>query len=575
MTVAEEAAAARSHRATQQTRTKFRIAMVGCGPRGLFALEALSRKLLASGTTLPIAITIYDPAVHPGAGNVYAIDQPHFLRMNFASDRIDAWKKGNDRPNGSPSLVDWLAEHRPEMASPDGFVPRAVVGEYLHKCFLDVVQSLKPFAAIDMRREAVTSVERVETVWNLATATGSREFDEVVMAVGHEGWRPPTELPRVERNRLVDCVFPVQRQLSLARIRSGQRVAVRGFGLTSIDAILALTEGRGGRFRWSADECVYESSGDEPAVIIPYSRTGRPMLAKPVQSKMTLPAELRNVWRRGRATITGTRRPVDRRSFQRDIWKPIEESAARALQLVTNAHGGGGPDDTSQVREWFQGWRTATFDSQLALDVMRTSLSVATGRKQPDLAWAIGEAWRNLYPALVECVSHGGLGDEVWPDFQSVAGEMERLSFGPPAENLARILALVDAGIVDLRFVAGASITSDSTSLELATVRDATAVDVIVNAVIPSPLELSRQGPLSPMLQRGLIHRCNPFTGIKIDSSGRAVSDAHDDAEGLTVFGRVTEGCVLGNDTLNRELHPQIENWAASLLHRLSLRSIV
>jgi diaminopimelate decarboxylase len=36
-------------------------------------------------------------------------------------------------------------------------------------------------------------------------------------------------------------------------------------------------------------------------------------------------------------------------------------------------------------------------------------------------------------------------------------------------------------------------------------------------------------------------------------------------ASGLSVFGRATEGWVVGNDTLSRTLHQQIENWAETI----------
>ena len=54
-----------------------------------------------------------------------------------------------------------------------------------------------------------------------------------------------------------------------------------GLGSTFIDAALELTEGRGGAFaRNAAGALVYSPSGQEPAKILPFSRTGLPMSPK-------------------------------------------------------------------------------------------------------------------------------------------------------------------------------------------------------------------------------------------------------------------------------------------------------
>jgi hypothetical protein len=67
----------------------------------------------------------------------------------------------------------------------------------------------------------------------------------------------------------------------MVQIPAGAKVAMQGIGLTFIDAVLELTEGRGGRFERAADGTLsYKASGKEPKVIIPFSRTGLPMTPK-------------------------------------------------------------------------------------------------------------------------------------------------------------------------------------------------------------------------------------------------------------------------------------------------------
>ncbi|EAQ80543.1 hypothetical protein DSM3645_14395 [Blastopirellula marina DSM 3645] len=549
----------------RDSHSTYSLAIVGCGPRGLYCLESFARVFAQQSLAVPVVITIFEPSRDPGAGNIYAVDQPHFLRMNYANERIDAWRDCQERPKSNLSLVEWLERHHPTLANPDGYSPRAVVGEYLHDCFLQVCDQISESFVVKICRQKVTNVERLESMWKVSTEQDSILVHDVVVTVGHEGWRAPASLPPVDSKRFIKSVFPVDRQLSMACVPPGRRVAVRGFGLTWIDAALALTEGRGGHFVRQQGALCYKPSGAEPAAILPYSRTGRPMLAKPVKTRMTIPSQWDEIWKDGSRQISEVTRPIDQGAFWEKIWKQILDSAAAALQVTSpNA------ETSATISQWFEWWRTSNFDSRLTLNLMQQSVDVALGRIPPNAPFALGEAWRQLYPALINCINHGGLCEEAWPAFRQIEVEMERLAFGPPAENVRRILALEKVGVVDLSFVSGATLASDAASLRLVTPQNRSDVDLVINAVIPSPLETRSNGPIAAMFQRGILSRQNRHIGFDVDEKGGPTASTHSDAAGLTVFGRVTDGCILGNDTLSRQLHPEIENWAASIVPRLS-----
>ncbi len=495
-------------------------------------------------------IVIFEPSPHPGAGTVYAPDQPHHLRMNFATQHIDAWIDDRHRTPDQLNLTDWLANHYPESAAPEGYASRAIVGEYLHDCFRQVLKTITRFANVSHVREKVADIERVGDTWRIQSASGVLDVHEVVLTVGHEGWRvgeSSDERRLGSRQRYVKSVFPVRRQLSPERVPTGCTVAVRGFGLTWIDAALSLTEDRGGWFEPTASGFVYRANGDEPRVIYPFSRTGRPMLAKPIHSLIKLPQSLGSIWEEGRNLLENTLRPVGKAEFYELIWRPILTTAQRALDETQTK---------ASVKNWWNDWRSSRFTSSQTLDAMRQSIAVARGEIHPTPAWALAEAWRNLYSTIVTLVSHGGLNEDAWGDFRFIAAEMERIAYGPPAENLARIVALIDAGIVDLRHIAD----TDETLLKQ------NDIDVVVNAVLPAPTNPAPDGPMSKLLERGQISRLNRFTGIDINSAGRPRSRTGLTQENIAIFGRTTEGCVLGNDTLSRRLHSHIENWSTEVV---------
>lgn len=547
------------------------MAVVGCGPRGMYCLDSLSRRLAQEERSRAVSVTIFEPAASPGAGYVYAIDQPHFLRMNFAAKYIHAWREQDAGRAESPSLVEWLGRARPELADPEAYVPRAIVGEYLTECFQRVVRRLTAVARVEVRRERVLDIVRVGDLWKLTSSAETLDVDEVMLAVGHEAWRPSAPAMQIPGASYVDQVFPTERQLSCLQIPPRQRVAVRGFGLTWIDAALAFTEGRGGDFCWDGDRCTYESSGDEPSVLLPFSRTGRPMLAKPIESRMQLPSGLAEVWEAGRRNLNRVSRPISRAALSNAVWGSIVKTAAEAIRCVHGRWPKGNALFADDIQRWFATWTTGPCDAAKTVLLLQQSVDVATGRTQPDIAWALGESWRRLYPALVQRISHGGLEDDAWPDFLQLAAEMERLAFGPPAENVGRILALVDCGLVDFSFLAGAHLKQSSGEVVLCNANRSTPVDVCVNAVIASPTGWDPKGPLAQLAAGQWIRRMNTYTGVEIDTQARPLSDLPDAPQGLAITGRATEGCVLGNDTLSRKLHSHLDSWAASVVERILL----
>ncbi len=556
-------------------RESYRIAIVGCGPRGLYCLDSLSQELVRRqsgryGThfveeqrfrdegDLPnsemprrLEIVIFEPSPHPGAGVVYALDQPRHLRMNFATQFIDAWI---DDPHRSPeqlNLTNWLALRYPEYGSPQGYAPRSIVGEYLHDCFQHVLRRTTQFADVVHRQEQVTDITRVGQGWRVRTANEVMDVDEVVLAIGHEGWHcSQSAIKPLANQQYIASVFPVREKLSPERVPRGCSVAVRGFGLTWIDAALSLTEGRGGRFEASGNGFIYHASGDEPRVLCPFSRTGRPMLAKPIRSRLDIPRQVDEIWETGRKLLGTLPKPVCKTRFHADILRPILNAAERVLDTM---------ESEGNVQVWWDDWRTNAFTPRRALDEIQRSIAVAHGESPPTPAWALAEAWRHLYPALIELVSHGGLTEDAWEEFQPVATEMERIAYGPPAENLARIVALIEAGIVDLQYVASPNGMQNQDDF-----------DVIINAVIPAANAPAPNGPLSKLLDNSEIRPLNRFTGIEIDSAGCPQSKTGETPPRLAIFGRTTEGCVLGNDTLSRRMHPHIENWAAKTVATLT-----
>ncbi|KLU05970.1 hypothetical protein RISK_001821 [Rhodopirellula islandica] len=517
-----------------QSNAPVRLAIVGCGPRGLQCLDALFRKL-SSDELARIEITVFEPSTFPGAGCIYNPKQPRMLRMNFASQHIDFWKVDSNQPTPrSGSLIGWLDRNYPEYAASDQFVPRAVVGEYLHECFESVCRRLRRWTKLTVVRRRVKSIRSVTdstsgSGWLLWDGEDESSFDRVVLTTGHEGLRGSGTVPSSDRETFV---FPVETQLSIERVPADCDVWLRGFGLTAIDAIMMLTEGRDGRFEPNDTLPNYVRSGMEPHQIAVHCRSGRPMLAKPT-AKVEPITEV--FWDPYRARLRECESQHGKLKFHHDIWRILCEAAAGSM-----VHSGISvtPRD---VEEWFRGWSRYKMDEAAARRAMLQSYGVATGSRTIDIPFALGDAWRRLYPQIVKSVSFGGLADKQYKAFQQVAKEMERIAFGPPAESVAKLLRLMREGLVKL---SDQSVAPDGA--------------VVVNAVIASPSQADETGPLSQLILRGDVEVDSLTQAIRVSESGHVLGRR----KGLAVFGRATEGWIVGNDTLSRTLHSQIQNWA-------------
>ena len=635
------------------------VAIVGCGPKGLYAFEAFAAELRERPTA--VDIHLFEPHPFPGAGPVYDPRQPDHLRLNFENRAVDAWRPV-DRPLAAPDFCAWLERRHPDHANPSGHAPRALVGRYLHECFQQVLRSLPDTVHVEIHRQRVGRIEPADrktsmlrpspdnrsrsTIcdgprWRIfvegddelaSTAPDAGLFDEVLIAVGHAAGPPAiqrTGSDAAGTSRYVPFVFPgvdtpvrgvahlpavsaTQRApkklpqrpgetgpRSLDEIPAGTRVAIRGFALTWIDATLSLFEGRGGRFEplGQAGQLRYIPSGQEVSCVFPMSRTGHPVLAKPISTVGPVDDRLQDLWKsaRHRLTLLGSamRRQApaelsDATASASVIHPAVDLIIEELVDVAALAHGAATPSGPSEpiecsrrrLRDWLISRAFGPISRRSARAVIREmelSLRVAHHAAPASGSWALAESWRALYPTLVEIVGHGGLPEAAWPDFRALHAAMERLAFGPPAGNLARILALIEASRIDLSALQDVEVVPGHEGYQLRSHRPSgnapprtIEVDWLVDAVIArAGVDLDPSTLLGGLHRRGAISLQPGTDGLRIRHDGRCLDETGHPVPGLSAIGRVTEGCVLGNDTLSRQLHDHPERWARATRNRI------
>lgn len=495
------------------------VAIIGLGPKGLYALDALCQAA-RDVPSIRFKVHIFDPSPHLGAGPIYDPNQPDILVMNFPAQKIDAWTRGR-----GPDLLRWLEDNGRPVAAGD-YVPRAEVGRYLTWSFAKVIAGAPSNIHLTVHSEPVCVLAQSSGGWTLLP--NGLEADEVLVTTGHQDWTRKTA-PSVAGH--IGSPFPMDERLSTTNVPPGASVACKGFALTFLDTMLALTEGRGGAFTRTEQGYAYHASGDEPGVIAPFSRTGRPMRAK-VEAGHFIPPQDAAFWTSRRSEFDALLSTGAAATFQDTVWPALQQIADKTL--------GCAPGTSAAT---FADWQGSVFDADRCRAELRRGYAIAMGLSSPDIYWALGEAWRQCYPRLVGWISHRELSQPDAAAFRTVAAEMERLAFGPPAQNIGKLISLEETGLVSLNHL-----------------DRALAADVTVDATIPPAGAEALSSPLKGLLQDGHLS-VGALGGIIVD--GRAQAQVNRTATpGLSVIGRATEGCVLGNDTLSRALHHLPERWA-------------
>ena len=574
----------------------FKIAIVGLGPKGLYSFERILAQLQANPVKEKVEIHIFNKTRFMGSGDVYRSDQPGYMLMNFSNKHINMWTEESPPPvvKNPLSLSEYIAleKQTPLEELEPLYALRATVGGYLENGFAQLSQNIPENVTLQQHIAEVRSIEKTEEGYSIGftqrTKTGRLTgFQHILVSTGHQLHK---ETASKTIHNTVPFIYPVQQKLK--GVTEQDTVAVKGMGLTFIDAVLALTEGKGGLFTKANDgKLIYKASGKEPKQIFPFSKSGWPMMPK-YDSHLDDDTELyvkslKSINPR-KLSFKNEILPLIERDMEYTWYKTLFPHAKQVLGYHPNYN-----VISSQIHIFHQmhpGYVRFSLESLMEPEFnpgksihqnIVEYLKAFTRENRNILHEAqlrAASVWRKISPIFNEIYSFSGLDAASHKEFDShYFGKLNRIAYGPPPENLKKILALANTSIVDFQFARSPSIEPYESGFILRNDISEMYCDVLVDARIPkNSLEKESTGLFTNLCENQLAQpyinsdkNCSYAPGIlEIDQNGNLINP-QGVSENITLYGTPTEGIVHDNDTLSRNRNNFAGPWARAVIQHL------
>ncbi|MDP5045379.1 MAG: FAD/NAD(P)-binding protein [Leeuwenhoekiella sp.] len=571
------------------------IAIIGIGPRGLAALEALYIAKQEKALKTKLNVLLFEEAAYPGAGKIWSPQQVVTNLSNISERHLSAGLQG--RPEirfdnlyiaSFPGYQEWITTDADEIktAAVDYFPPRAKLGAYLNARFESIKNALLGVDCATLIANKVTHVETTQTGCLITDETHKKyHTDEVVLTIGHQATQLSDQLKAWEKHtkefshlKLYKDPYPVG-ALETETITPDAVVALRGFGLSMVDQVRALTLGFGGTFTNSENglKFKYHPSATAPKKLIVFSLDGLPPAPKPVNSAI-------DSWFEPTVDeITHFRDELDSALKKPELIidatfliKALATLTASVFKRLAHKARYYSSDETyleSLVETIIRKPETRhslVLDKNLpALDQMEMLLEMAFGKQKISLDYCLGQVWRYALGILYHDYTHLDISDVAMIDIVSYIEASKRYSYGPPVASLQQLIAVAEAGVLDLNFVENPEIKLTPQGWQLFKNGKVSTANVMVNSVIDPPQLIAVNSPVvQHLLDDHKVDAVSYKLGLHTLQDGRIISSAGNSNQHIALLGRLAKGSVIGVDDLIECFGKPARKWAEGVLNR-------
>lgn len=565
---------------------RFDAVIVGGGPRGVATVLRLVARVRAEGAA-PLRVALLD-ALAIGPGATWRLDQPAAYLNNTQADATTVHPDDSTRMSGPPApgpdLVDWARRVRAEGAHPAGdwvveeasaltgatFPTRRLQGVY----YRDQLEAAAGTGAVELTEVLGRAVDLEGTgaERTVVLEDGRRlSAPAVVLAQGMVQGRRSREVEELagfaarHGLRYVEPGMPAERDFT--GLPAGQDVLVRGLGANLFDVLGQLAAEWGGEFEPVEGDphgrLRYLPSGREPRLLVG-SRRGVPYRSKPEGGRSVRPFVPR--WASPEwFTALAARGGID---FADEVWPVLGREFARVYlealgELRPQAVGGdwlAGLEAASTVEEIDAVLEAAIGEEEWTWALEELHRPTRDEEVGPD-GWArlvrrlirdelgsMSDPWR--HPRAAVNGAMGALRREVgrltargaftgvslardvlgWFDGDSLA-----LASGPPAERVRLVLALLEAGVVEL-LGPGTAVEADEDAGLFRASSAVTGREVSSSVLLETRMSKGKVPDTDDPLLRALLDsgraRIHTMDGVETHSMEATGAEIAEDAEG-------------------------------------------
>lgn len=592
---------------------RYSVTILGMGPRGLSVLERIAA--LAGSRQILLDINLIEPGeCGPGA---HAVRQPQHLLINTVASQVTMFPAPGAVQLApacqTPSLTAWARQsgyrrvgdsyyRLPGVGvaiTESDYLPRSLLGEYLAWAYQQVAATLPAGVALTHHRLRACDLWQQQDGRTAVELEGGFvvHSDFLFLTTGHgrnrpsdlDAWLAKFAQDHARYNSRLSFVRQVYPLDKLVSIGAEARVAIQGLGLSAHDVIAELTVGRGGVFVRQPDGqgVTYQRSGREPKMTL-CSRNCLPYAARGINQKGLdgrhqphyFTPDAVEALRRMALASRGSRQ-LD---FDRDLLPLLKREMAWVYRstLARTAVAGAAPvpdphsffpdaDDEALVDALLFPLRERQFAnldefSGFFRDWLRADLRDARAGNVDSPIKAATDVLRDVRSTLQAAIEHGGLTPASHRKFLNVYHPaINRVAFGPPLRRNEELLALLDAGVIDIISGPNSTVEIDENdanyvlSTKFANGVERRPIDVLVIARLDAfHPETDESLLIRNMLKRGLIR---PYYngvfhpgGIEIDDASQPLTTGGEPSRNIWALGYPVEGCHYYTHALPRPM---------------------
>jgi len=553
-----------------------KIGIVGVGPRGGYSLEKLIIELVKQNSLLNIHISLFESTGNFGNGQVYDIDQNSSNWVNITErilelDQREAIDIDSLKIASFASYHDWADKDFNTLSDDtiDTYPPRAQVGEYLSQRFQSLAKPLIQSNIIALHKEQVKEVKLLnnDKIQISTNAKAYEEFDEVLLTIGHQSTELPQQIADWEKFagdkkniNLFKSPYPVADYLHHKNLNNESIIGIRGFGLAMIDVVRAIAE-KFGEFITLDEQTrssTYQIEQKGIPTIVPFSLDGLPPSPKPLNAqidKWFKPTEASILKFEKHIGDKKNQTAAESPRFLIEAFAPIAAGIYLDLPDIINPQNLSASAIIKLIEKWLE---DQSFENSLiisrkqpAKESMKSFVEMATGEAAISLDYCIGQVWRYCQPSIYKKLSFNECSDNVFAEIIALDESTKRYSYGPPVESIQQLLALEEAGVLNLDMANDPNIKLTAEGWQFNLADQSITANFMIDSVLDAPqIKVVNSPIVENMLVDNLIKIVHNDLGVETNENGYLISKESDKKIPIALLGRLAKGTIIGVDAI-------------------------